>query len=97
MPLGGEKKETEGASAKRCEAQDCEKSNYRCVCQRGSDSRFYLDLYCGTLRFSGQNFVRVTDGSGILVNPKCVSEIEDQELLLLRFVLRNIEVVLDRQ
>ena len=70
MPLGGEKK-AEGASVKRREAQDLEKSKDRsCVCQKGSiglriKSRFYFE----TLRFYGRNFVRKTDGSGILVNP----------------------------
>ena len=40
VPLGGEKKEAEGASVKRREAQDLEKSNDRCVCQRGSRAAF---------------------------------------------------------
>ena len=43
----------------------------------------YFDIYSGTLRFSVQNFVRKADCSRILLNPICVSELEDQVPLLL--------------
>ena len=39
-PWEEKKKEAEGASVKRREAQNLEKSNDRCVCQRGSRAAF---------------------------------------------------------
>ena len=82
MPLGGEKK-AEGASVKRQWGP-----RFGPVFVREYQEPLNFSLYCGTLRFSGRNFVREADGSGIIVNPKCVWELEDQKPHWLRPILR---------